>query len=427
MDRSLEDQLYDAAEDGDAAAVRALLRGGVDPNAAHSDAFADFLALHKAAEEGHAGVVELLLKHGADVHATEFSGHNALHYAAEEGRADVVRLLLDRGADLRAATDDGFQPLHFVACGQHVALVKLLIARGADVRASAGTFAETPLHMAVQALPDGWHDPPPRGAAAATARALLDAGASVTATDSRGWQPSHSAANYAIYPDGASALAALLQRGADARAVDADGRTPLHLACNPARGWTLGRLVPKVAEQLLKHGADPRAADDKGRTPLHCLAARDVSRGVERVDDPDGEEGDDAEDTEAIVEALKAAGADVNAANAEGRTPLMLAAKSRNSAAGAALLQCGARFDLPPCERCADADGVRARVQAAVVGMAGEAARLQRQQATLAGERAAWEQERVAWQQERAAIEAARGGRGGGLDEAAPAAKRARD
>ena len=131
-------------------------------------------------------------------------------------------------------------------------------------------------------------------------------------------------------------------------------------------------------------------------------------------------EGDEIADTAAVIRALRSHGADIDAVDAEGRTPLMLAAASTNSEAAAALLQCCARVGPPECSRCSAANEVRAGMQRIVVGMAAEAARLRRQQAALQQERGAWRRQQVAmarqlgaWERERAALEAARGGGGG--------------
>ena len=399
--------------------ARLLLDAGADVNAA---TMWGGTALHYTSEWGRLEVVQLLLDRGADVNAAPALGRTALHRAARSGRVEVARLLLDRGADVNAtsdpasptaANDDGgdddeddddeddddeelcsCQPLHLAAAGSHAAVAELLLSRGADVRATAvwrSVSGATPLHCAV-----GRHTYEPQPMAQVV-RVLLDAGAPLSCAASNGRQALH----WAVQQENREAAALLLARGADVNARGDDGSTPLHVTCSewPSR-W--------MVQMLLERGADARAADARGWQPLHCLAAielRDYEYNT--AHDMMTAKLDRVEAFEATIETLTRHGAPVDAVDAEGRTPMMLAAASRNGAAGAGLLRCGARVGPPECGRCAANDEARTNTQRIVLGMAAEAARLRRQQAE-------WAQERAAWQQERAALEAVRNGSGGG-------------
>ena len=93
--------------------------------------------------------------------------------------------------------------------------------------------------------------------------ALLDAGASVDASDSDGLRPIHVATRPAH-----RALSLLLERGADINARTlTEGRTPLHFAVDFESVDAVGLL--------LANGADPTAADNNGETPLD-LARREA-------------------------------------------------------------------------------------------------------------------------------------------------------
>ena len=71
--------LIDAAKNGDTAAVKALLASGADPN---SNARADgWTVLMFAAKKGHTAAVDSLLAAGADVNAKDSSGWAALMWA----------------------------------------------------------------------------------------------------------------------------------------------------------------------------------------------------------------------------------------------------------------------------------------------------------------------------------------------------------
>jgi hypothetical protein len=143
---SLDEELLDAARNGDTARVRELLRKGANANAKDRGGWTP---LHWAAFWGHVDVAKLLLEHGADVNAKE-SVYDAtpLHVAAATGHADVARLLLEHGADVNAKYGDSdLTPLHVAALYGHADVARLLLERGADpsIRDKHG---RTPLDIA---------------------------------------------------------------------------------------------------------------------------------------------------------------------------------------------------------------------------------------------------------------------------------------
>lgn len=93
----LNEQLWEAARKGDAAAVTALLDRGADVNAKFRYGTT---ALFKASERGNAEVVSVLLARGADVNVKDtFYGATALTWAIQNDHLDIVRALLDKGAE----------------------------------------------------------------------------------------------------------------------------------------------------------------------------------------------------------------------------------------------------------------------------------------------------------------------------------------
>jgi hypothetical protein len=88
--------LFDAARRGDAAAVRSLVRSGIDPNGRDGERRTPLM---EAARRGHSEAVRALIAEKADVDASTPGGSTALMEAANEGHAEVVRALLDAGAD----------------------------------------------------------------------------------------------------------------------------------------------------------------------------------------------------------------------------------------------------------------------------------------------------------------------------------------
>ena len=88
--------LHFAVANGNARAVRALLRAGADPEAALDKA--GNTPLHFASQKGQNALVELLLDAGADPNVVNGVNDTPLHVGAANGHADVVTALLHGGA-----------------------------------------------------------------------------------------------------------------------------------------------------------------------------------------------------------------------------------------------------------------------------------------------------------------------------------------
>lgn len=126
-------------------------------------------------------------------------------------------------------------------------------------------------------------------------------------------------AHVAAWDSDVRSLRVELARDAAARdARDKDELTPLH--------WAARNLchAPHCVEALLAAGADKDAKDNRGATPLHLATAYGVSH---------------------CVAALLRAGADYSVADVDGWTPLHYAAESGSEGTLSLLLGAGARHD----------------------------------------------------------------------------------
>ena len=136
----------DAAMRQDVDAVRGLIVGGADPDAAHGDGMT---ALHWAAQSGDVGLIPLLLDAGADAEArTRLGGHTPLHVASRSANDGAVAALLEGGADANALTDTGATPLHFAAGSGAAGAVASLLDHGADPDVREPVWGQTALMFA---------------------------------------------------------------------------------------------------------------------------------------------------------------------------------------------------------------------------------------------------------------------------------------
>jgi len=106
-------------------------------------------ALMYAAGSGDAKSVEALLQHHANVNLRLDSGYSALLYAASHSPSEVVAALLAAGADVQAHTREGVTALMFAAQAGQSENVRLLLAKGEDIHA-VDLRSQTALSLATE-------------------------------------------------------------------------------------------------------------------------------------------------------------------------------------------------------------------------------------------------------------------------------------
>ena len=318
--------LHWAVHRNDAALVDLLLAAGAGVSTANRYGVQP---ISLAAENGDAGILEALLAAGADPNAALPGGETVLMTAARTGDAEAVRVLLVRGADPNLR--DGFRgqtALMWAAARNNASAVHALAELGADVRAKTGTVARAPLGNRL------FYAPPPtgftallfaaRGGHVEAVRVLLAAGANVDDTLSDG----QSALVVAVANANWELAGYLLDRGADPNLAGA-GWNALHQLVRTRRmntGFGFPGPIPSgsvdsidVLKKMIAAGGDVNARmtangmKDGQRNRLNRLGATPFFLAAKVTD------------TEAL-RVLVDAGADATIPNADGTTPLMVAA-----------------------------------------------------------------------------------------------------
>lgn len=310
-------------------------------------------ALHWAVRAGDLAAVRQLLREGLDARAANRYGVTPLALAAQNGDPAIVDVLLAAGADANGSLSNRQTMLMLASRSGNPAAIEALVAHGADVNARERVLGETALM---------WAAAENHGEAI---RSLAGAGADVNARSSRltfprsewgdgksgrftvlprgGWTP----LMYAARQDARDSVRALVAAHADLDATDPDGTTALTVAVINAHY--------EAAALLLDAGADPNVGDSTGMTPLY--AAVDMHTLDETPGRP-APKPPETIDSLAMVERLLARGANPNARLRDailtrvhnngdpvlgaGATPLMRAARKADAAATRVLLDHGA-------------------------------------------------------------------------------------
>jgi ankyrin repeat protein len=385
-----ETTLMFAARNGNAASIKLLVAAGADVNA--KEALRSTTALMWAVEEGHPAAVKALVEVGADVSAKSGPAGLPRNYMASAVNVNAVQAAARRRREARAAGRTLEEQAEFeranglaTPTGTGSGGGNLAVAGQAGGRAAAAAAAaadqDNNQDVIIAGLVGGGSGGltplvfTAREGDIESAKVLLDAGANVNQTTEYGWTPLLVATNNRNYKLGAL----LLARGANPNIANKGGWTPLYLATDNrnieggdypvpkpdmdhleylalllnkgadpnmrVKENTLSRTIftmqwlfepgataflrasqssdTALMKLLLAHGADPKIPTDFGDTALT------VAGGIGWVEGVTYERS--AKENVEAVRMLLDLGLDPNAANRDGRTPLMGAAhKGRN-------------------------------------------------------------------------------------------------
>jgi hypothetical protein len=227
------------------------------------------------------GRIDLIAASGAC--SMSFARAVDLHAAVRSGNIEAVRSVIASGVDLNQPDTWG-TPLDLAVTKGADSIVQLLIDSGADVEGATlpAVGGQRPLHLAAT-----------RASGTRTARLLISRGAQLNAPDKTGKTPLITA----IMADNLEVADVLIGAGADMEAVDGDlGATALSWAVCAGRFKAVTFLLSKGAQINRSTGPD-------GDTPLHraVMCCHKVPQ---------------------MIGFLVAKGADVNAINNKGLTPI---------------------------------------------------------------------------------------------------------
>lgn len=354
--------------------------------------------LHFAAIYGHAGISQYLLDNGADTKAQDISGATPLHEAVRYGNVEIVRQLLAAGANVNGQDSLGKTPLLVLIPQEKQAeIYGLLLSSGANVN-QKDTYGDTILHVASMSK-----------ISPEILRLFTEAGADINIRNKKGLTPiatsiEHGQAEQVnffavngadIHAEDAkknTPLTSVLERSDDmykslvvkqnASSIDSEGNTPLLVALKRNAAFDRIQYIAdldsnanarnrdgesalfvavqknnrKAGELLLSRGADIFAANTQNISPLR-LSLESQNGSAEWLVNSSTISARDGSGNSVlhyasewslpndVMNFLIQKGADVNAVNGNGETPLFSAAKADNADAIDSLVKSGAALN----------------------------------------------------------------------------------
>lgn len=332
--------LWAALKGGEDAQIRQALQRGGDPDMKVPEG--EVCVLSWAADHHYGSEARTLcmalLDYGANPNTPDSTGQTPLAQACGRSHREIIEKMLEKGGDVLAANKNGTTPLSRAMGEKHWHNVQMMLVPQVLDRMPtpvAGDRDSMQIMGFLRELID-------REAPAHILRPVLDRVTDVHVGQGEGFLP----ALTAVSRDHTAALDLLMAR--DDFNIDAQmrGRSLLHTA--------IGNKNGDIARRLLDKGANVMTADGMGRTPLESAAQTGATgmmqtimrkirekTGVEELDQDLLDRALLAAAGEGharCIDILITAGANKNAVNDKGETPLIRAAKGEHMEAVKMLL-----------------------------------------------------------------------------------------
>ncbi|KAL2087360.1 hypothetical protein ACEWY4_016188 [Coilia grayii] len=208
--------------------IELLLQAGASPSLKNKDGWTAF---HIACREGDPAVIQRLLLADTELWRTESkTKRNPLHTAAMHGCEDVVRILLERceyGPDSKDSC--GVTPFMDAVRSGHVNVARLLLEKHQASPVAVDVLGVPPLHQVCVTAQEG-----------ALCYLVQELGVDV---NTKATKMQLTALHYAAKEGHTSTVKTLLELGADLYATDTKGRTALHMASIGQHAETAAALL----------------------------------------------------------------------------------------------------------------------------------------------------------------------------------------
>jgi len=202
--------------------------------------------LHEAARSGNIKVMQTLIDNRAEINAQDAKGNSVLHIAVPAAsHLEAINLFLSSGANVNLQDEHGDSPLHIaILLNRNEEIIRNLLARGADVTIR-DIDGKTPLYLAIERNRANFIP------------ILLEYDSDIFAVDNKGITPFERAFSIDPY------IVLSLINDKTALKNDSEGNTILHLT---TRSVSMGNTY--IINEILNHGALIDARNRAGDTSL---------------------------------------------------------------------------------------------------------------------------------------------------------------